>query len=84
MPDPTPDPTPGPTQNPATVRVYGWREVLLVGGIIVLIVLGISLVTTILPDGPRWVIFQSPLAIIVIAVGTVLVLASLLRGSRRS
>jgi hypothetical protein len=80
VPDLTPEPIPGPT----TGRVYGWREVLLVGGIIVAIVLGISLVTTILPDGPRWVIFQSPLAIIVIAFGTVLVLASLLRGSRRS
>jgi hypothetical protein len=84
VPDPASDPTPNPTHDPATARVYGWREVLLVGGIIVAIVLGISLITTILPDGPRWVIFQSPLAIIVIAVGTVLVLASLLRGSRRS
>ena len=67
--------------EPTTARVYGWREVLLVGGAIVAIVLGISLVTTILPDGARWVVFQSPLAIIVIGVGTVLVLASLLRRS---
>ena len=68
--------------DPESARVYGWREVLLVGGAIVAIVLGISLVTTFLPDGPRWIIFQSPLAIIVIGVGTVLVLASLLRGAR--
>jgi hypothetical protein len=67
--------------EPTTARVYGWREVLLVGGAIVAIVLGISLVTTILPAGARWVVFQSPLAIIVIGVGTVLVLASLLRRS---
>jgi len=67
--------------EPTTARVYGWREVLLVGGAIVAIVLGISLVTTILPDSARWVVFQSPLAIIVIGVGTVLVLASLLRRS---
>jgi hypothetical protein len=67
--------------EPTTARVYGWREVLMVGGAIVAIVLGISLVTTILPDGARWVVFQSPLAIIVISVGTVLVLASLLRRS---
>ena len=67
--------------EPTAARVYGWREVLLVGGAIVAIVLGISLVTTILPDGARWVVFQSPLAIIVIGVGTVLVLASLLRRS---
>jgi hypothetical protein len=68
--------------DPTTARVYGWREVLLVGGVIVAIVLGISLITTILPDGARWVVFQSPLAIIVIVVGTILVLASLLRGTR--
>jgi len=67
--------------DPTTARVYGWREVLLVGGAIVAVVLGISLVTTVLPDGARWVVFQSPLAIIVIGVGTVLVLASLLRRS---
>jgi len=69
--------------EPTAVRTYGWREVLLVGGAIVLIVLGISLITAFLPDGARWVIFQSPLAIVVIAGGTILVLASLLRGSRR-
>ena len=68
--------------DPATARVYGWREVLLVGGAIVAIVLGISLVTAFLPDGARWVVFQSPLAIVVIAAGTILVLASLLRGTR--
>jgi hypothetical protein len=68
--------------DPVTARTYGWREVLLVGGAIVAIVLGISLVTAILPDGPRWIVFQSPLAIVVIAVGTILVLASLLRGTR--
>ena len=67
--------------EPTTVRTYGWREVLIVGGAIVLIVLGISMLTAFLPDGARWVVFQSPLAIIVIGVGTVLVLASLLRRS---
>ncbi len=75
---------PDPIREPTAARIYGWREVLLVGGIIVAIVLGLSLLTTVLPDGARWVVFQSPLAIIVIALGTVLVLAGLLRGSRRS
>ena len=69
--------------EPMTVRTYGWREVLIVGGAIVAIVLGISLLTAFLPDGARWVVFQSPLFIVVIAVGTILVLASLLRGAGR-
>ena len=68
--------------DPAAARTYGWREVLLVGGAIVGIVLGISLITTILPDSARWFVFQSPLAIVVIAGGTILVLASLLRRPR--
>ena len=68
--------------EPGVPRVYGWREVLLVGGAIVAIVLGISLVTTVMPDGARWFVFQSPVAIVVIAVGTVVVLASLLRRPR--
>ncbi len=65
--------------DPAAARTYGWREVLLVGGAIVAIVLGISLITTVLPDSARWFVFQSPLAIVVIAGGTIVVLASLLR-----
>jgi hypothetical protein len=65
--------------DPTGARVYGWREVLLVGAAIVAIVLGISLITTVLPDSARWFVFQSPIAILVIAGGTILVLASLLR-----
>jgi hypothetical protein len=68
--------------DPAGARTYGWREVLIVGGTIVAIVLGISLITTVLPDSARWFVFQSPLAIVVIAGGTILVLASLLRRPR--
>ena len=64
-------------------RTPGWREVLLVGGAIVVIVLGLAVVTSLLPSGVQWVVFQSPLLIAVIVVGTVVVLASLLRGSRR-
>jgi FtsH-binding integral membrane protein len=63
-------------------RSFGWREVLLVGGAIVVLVLGLSVVTSVLPSGAQWVIFQSPLLIVVIVVGTVVVLASLLRRSR--
>jgi hypothetical protein len=68
--------------DPASGRVFGWREVLLVGGAIVVIVLGLSVLTSVLPTGAQWVVFQSPLLIVVIVVGTVLVLAGLLRGPR--
>lgn len=46
------------------------------------IVLGISVVTSVLPSGAQWFVFQSPLFIVIIVVGTVLVLASLFRGPR--
>ncbi len=70
--------------EPAAVRTFGWREVLVVGAAIVVLVLGLSVVTSILPSGAQWFVFQSPLFIVIIVVGTVLVLASLLRrpGSR--
>lgn len=63
-------------------RTFGWREVLLVGGSIVLVVLGLSVITSLLPSGAQWIVFQSPLLIAVIVAGTVLVLAGLLRGPR--
>jgi hypothetical protein len=68
--------------EPAVGRTFGWREVLLVGGAIVVIVLGISVVTSVLPSGAQWFVFQAPLFIVIIVVGTVLVLASLFRGPR--
>jgi hypothetical protein len=60
-------------------RTFGWREVLIVGSVIVTVVLGLSVITSILPSGAQWFVFQSPLFIVVIVVGTVAVLASLLR-----
>lgn len=68
--------------DPAAGRAFGWREVLLVGGAIVVIVLGLSVVTSVLPSGVQWVVFQTPLLIVLILVGTVVVLAGLLRGPR--
>jgi len=65
--------------DPAMPRTLGWREVLIVGALIVAAVLGLSVITSILPSGAQWFVFQSPLFIVVIVVGTVAVLASLLR-----
>ena len=57
--------------EPAVGRTFGWREVLLVGGAIVVIVLGISVVTSVLPSGAQWFVFQAPLFIVIIVLGTV-------------
>lgn len=65
--------------EPGSTRTFGWREVLIVGAVIVIAVLGLSVITSVLPSGAQWFVFQSPLFIVVIVVGTVAVLASLLR-----
>ena len=51
-------------------RQPGWREVLLVGGAAVAVVLGAAILTSILPTGLQEVVFHSPLAIIVLIAGT--------------
>jgi hypothetical protein len=65
--------------EPGPTRTFGWREVLIVGAVIVIAVLGLSVITSVLPSGAQWFVFQSPLFIVVIVIGTVAVLASLLR-----
>jgi Na+/melibiose symporter-like transporter len=64
---------------PEPARTFGWREVLIVGAVIVIAVLGLSVITSVLPSDAQWFVFQSPLFIVVIVIGTVAVLASLLR-----
>ena len=51
-------------------RQPGWREVLLVAGAVVAVVLGAAILTSILPTGLQEVVFHSPLAIIVLIAGT--------------
>jgi FtsH-binding integral membrane protein len=48
----------------------GWREVLLVAGAAVAVVLGAAIVTSVLPTGLQEIVFHTPLAIIVLIVGT--------------
>ena len=48
----------------------GWREVLIVAGIAVAVVLGLSVLTSVLPVGLQEVVFHTPLAILVLIVGT--------------
>jgi hypothetical protein len=51
-------------------RQPGWREVLLVAAAAVAVVLGAAVLTSILPTGLQEVVFHSPLAIVVLIVGT--------------
>jgi hypothetical protein len=52
-------------------RTPGWREVLLLGAVVVAVVLGLAFATSVLPTGLQDVIFRTPLAIVVLLVGTV-------------
>ena len=51
-------------------RQPGWREVLIVAGIAVAVVLGLAVLTSILPTGLQEIVFHTPLAILVLIVGT--------------
>ena len=48
----------------------GWREVVLVAGVIVAIVLGAAFLTSVLPTGVQEIVFHTPLAVVVLVVGT--------------
>ena len=63
-------------------RAPGWREVLVVAAVIVAGVLGLAVTTSVLPVELQDLVFRTPLAIVVLAVGTVSVLGWLAR--RRS
>ncbi len=65
---------------PATSsRQPGLREVLLVAGLVVVLVLVADFVTGILPPDIQNVVVHTPLAIAVLVLGTVLVLWRILR-----
>ena len=51
-------------------RQPGWREVLIVAGAAVAVVLGAAMLTSILPTGLQEVVFHTPLAIAVLIGGT--------------
>jgi hypothetical protein len=55
----------------ADERRIGLREVLLVAGIAVAAVLGLQLLTYVLPPGAQGVVLDSPVLIALIVVGTV-------------
>ena len=55
-------------------RPFGWREVLIVAGVAVGLVLGAAILTAVLPTDAQRVIFHTPLLIGVLILGTGLVL----------
>jgi hypothetical protein len=63
-------------------RAPGWREVLILAAAIVATVLGAAIVTSFLPADVQRLIFDSPLAIVVLVGGTALVLWRVSQGGR--
>jgi uncharacterized membrane protein len=55
-------------------RSTGWREVLIVAGVAVGVVLGAAVLTSLLPIDAQRTIFHTPLLIAVLVIGTCYVL----------
>jgi len=64
-------PAPG---GPDARRAVGLREVLLVAGMVVVVVLGAAALTGVLPAGLQRLVFHTPIAIAVLVIGTAVVL----------
>ena len=60
-------------------RVPGWREALVLGGLVVVGVFGLAILTSALPASLQDLVFRTPLAIVVLLAGTVLVLTRIAR-----
>ena len=63
-----PRPTVAERRSPASQP--GWREVILVAGAVVAVVLGAAVLTSLLPSAVQDVVFRTPVAIGVLIVGT--------------
>jgi uncharacterized membrane protein AbrB (regulator of aidB expression) len=51
-------------------RQPGWPEVILVAAVVVAVVLGASMATSLLPTSVQEIVFHTPLTILVLIVGT--------------
>jgi uncharacterized membrane-anchored protein len=69
-----------PAPGRGSARAPGWREVLIVAAIVVGAVFAVQVLTSLLPTSMQEVVFRTPLAILVLVVGT---LGLLLRIARR-
>lgn len=61
----------GSADGPSIGRQPGWREVIVVAAVVVGVVLGLAIATSALPTGLQEIVFRTPLAIVVLAAGTV-------------
>ncbi len=57
-----------------SARQPGWREVLLVAAVVVAVVLGLAFATSLLPTTLQQLFFRTPVAIVVLLVGTAWIL----------
>ncbi len=71
---------PETANGPSNGRVPGWRDVLIVGAVVVAAVLGLAVATSLLPLSLQDIVFRTPLTIVVIVLGT---LGLLFRIARR-
>jgi hypothetical protein len=60
-------------------RVIGLREVLVVAGLTVAVVLGAAIATSLLPKGLQEIVFKTPLLIVVLIGGTAVLLWGIAR-----
>jgi hypothetical protein len=75
----TPEPAAAGTPPHGTTRSPGLREALLVGGLTVVVVLLAAVATFLLPPQIGDVVFQTPLLIVVLILGTAFVLLRITR-----
>jgi uncharacterized membrane-anchored protein len=57
-------------ERPVAGRQPGWREVLLVAAVVMVLVLGAAVATSLLPTSLQEIVFHTPLTIMVLIVGT--------------
>ena len=57
-------------ESKAPGRQPGWRDVAIVAVVVVAVVLGLAALTSVLPTSIQEVVFHTPLAILVLIVGT--------------
>jgi len=65
--------------EPESAPAPGWREVLVIAGLLVGLVFAVQVGTSLLPPSIQSVVFHSPLAIVVLAVGTIILLIRIAR-----
>lgn len=65
--------------EPGSAPAVGWREVLIVAGLVVGLVFAVQVGTSLLPPTIQSVVFHSPLAILVLVVGTIVLLVRIAR-----